>query len=90
MGGILYISNNNSIIRIDKTSVLLATLINVQRCKKVKGGAKTLSYTFKMQILSFLMSSPHIFTILFLRKSFWTTTINTFFIFYSPFLTFCH
>ena len=48
MGGILYISNNNSIIRIDKTSVLLATLINVQRCKKVKGGAKTLSYTFKM------------------------------------------
>ena len=28
---------------------------------------------------------PSIFTILFLRKSFWMTTLNAFFIFYTPF-----
>jgi hypothetical protein len=42
----------------------------------------------------FCMSSPAKFTILFLRKSFWTITVNTFFIFYTPFacpfFTSCH
>ncbi len=40
-------------------------------------------------------SFSSIFTILFLRKSFWTPTINTFFILSAPFsrypsFTFCH